>query len=150
MSFVTKICFTLTENLSLESPSWEEWPYTCIYIDVGMVSNGEMKALVAQSRLTLCSPMNCSLLSSSVHGNLQARIPEWVAIPFSRGSSWPRDQTWVFCIAGRFFITSELPGKLKICFILSEILKFGISQLRRVIISPPTVWYLDCFHFLAI
>ena len=102
MSFVTKICFTLTENLSLESPSWEEWPYTCIYIDVGMVSNGEMKALVAQSRLTLCSPMNCSLLSSSVHGNLQARIPEWVAIPFSRGSSWPRDQTWVFCIASRF------------------------------------------------
>ena len=41
--------------------------------------------------------------SSSVHGILQTRILEWVAIPFSRGSSWPRDQTWVSHIAGRFF-----------------------------------------------
>ena len=43
-----------------------------------------------------------SQISSSVHGILQARILEWVAIPFSRGSSWLRDQTWVSCIAGRF------------------------------------------------
>ena len=40
---------------------------------------------------------------SSVHGILQARILEWVAIPFSRGFSWPRDWTQVSCIAGRFF-----------------------------------------------
>ena len=41
---------------------------------------------------------------SPVHGILQARIIlEWVAFPFSRGSSQPRDQTWVSCIAGRFF-----------------------------------------------
>ena len=40
---------------------------------------------------------------SSVHGILQARILEWVAIPFSRGSPQPRDQAWVSCIAGRFF-----------------------------------------------
>ena len=46
--------------------------------------------------------MNCSPPGSSVHGILQARILEWLAIPFSRGYSWPRDQTWVFCIAGRF------------------------------------------------
>ena len=39
----------------------------------------------------------------TVHGILQARILEWVAIPFSKGSSQPRDQTQVFCIAGRFF-----------------------------------------------
>ena len=44
-----------------------------------------------------------SPLSSSVHGILQARILEWVAVPFSRGSSWPRDQTWVSRIAGTFF-----------------------------------------------
>ena len=43
--------------------------------------------------------MDRSLPGSSVHGILQARIPEWVAIPFSRGSSWPRDQTRAFCIA---------------------------------------------------
>ena len=46
-----------------------------------------LKALVAQSCSTLCDPMNCSPPGSSVHGILQARILEWVAIPFSRGSS---------------------------------------------------------------
>ena len=40
---------------------------------------------------------------SRVHGISQARILEWLAIRFSRGSSWPRNQTWIFCIAGRFF-----------------------------------------------
>ena len=50
-----------------------------------------------------CNPMNCSLPGSSVHGILQARILEWVAISFSRGSSWPRDQTWVACIGRWIF-----------------------------------------------
>ena len=53
-----------------------------------------------------CNPMDCSPPGTSVHGILQARILEWVAIPFSRGSSPPRDWTWVSwnsCIAGRFF-----------------------------------------------
>ena len=59
--------------------------------------------LVAQLCLTLCDPMDCSSAGSSVPGILQAGILEWVTIPFSRGSSWPRNQTWVFCIAGRFF-----------------------------------------------
>ena len=56
--------------------------------------------------LTLWDPMDCSLPDSSVHGILQARILELVAIAFSRGSSRPRDQTLVSCIsciAGRFF-----------------------------------------------
>ena len=47
-------------------------------------------------------PHECSPTGSSVHEILQARILEWVAISFSRGSSQPRDQTWVLCIAGRF------------------------------------------------
>ena len=51
--------------------------------------------LVAQSCLTLCNPMDCSTLGSSLCGISQARILEWVAILFSRGSSWPRDQTQV-------------------------------------------------------
>ena len=59
------------------------------------------KVLVMQSCPTLCDPMDWSLPGSSVHGILQRRILEWVAIPFSRVSSWPRDQTWVSCIAGR-------------------------------------------------
>ena len=55
--------------------------------------------LVAQLCLTLCDPMDCSLAGSSVHGILQARILEWVVIPFSRRSSWPRDWTCISCIA---------------------------------------------------
>ena len=52
---------------------------------------------------TLCDPMNYSLPGSSVHGLLQTKILEWVAIPFSRGSSRPKDWTWVSCITDRFF-----------------------------------------------
>ena len=59
--------------------------------------------LVTQLCPTLWDPMDCSLPGSFVFGILQARILEWVAISFSRGSSWPRDQTRVSCIAGRFF-----------------------------------------------
>ena len=53
---------------------------------------------VAQSCPTLCDPMD-----GTFHGILQARILEWVAIPFSRGSSQPRDQTQVSHMAGGFF-----------------------------------------------
>ena len=58
---------------------------------------------VTQSCLTPCNPMDCSLPRSSIHGILQARVLEWVAISFSRGSSWPRDQTRVSHIVGRCF-----------------------------------------------
>ena len=58
------------------------------------------------SHVWLFDSMDCSPQGSSVHGILQARIVEWVATSFSRGSSWPRDQTWVSCIAGRFFTAS--------------------------------------------
>ena len=66
------------------------------------------KAKVAQSCLTLCDPIN-----STVHGILQVRILEWVALPFPRGSSQSRDQTQVSCIAGRFFTSwaTEKPKK---------------------------------------
>ena len=58
---------------------------------------------VAQLCLTLCNPMDCSLPGSSIHGIFQARILEWVAISFSRRSSWPRDWTQVSRIIGRRF-----------------------------------------------
>ena len=54
---------------------------------------------------TLCHPRDCSPPGSSVHGILQARILEWVVIPFSRGSSQPRNRTQVSCTAGRFSTT---------------------------------------------
>ena len=50
------------------------------------------------SGVWLCSPINCSLPGSSVHGILQARILEWVVIPSARGSSQPRDQIHISCI----------------------------------------------------
>ena len=58
---------------------------------------------VSHSVLSDCDPINCSTPGSSVHGILQERILKWLAIPFSRGSSWSRDWTWISCIAGRFF-----------------------------------------------
>ena len=64
---------------------------------------------VTESFLTLCNPMDFSWSGSFVHGILQARILEWVAISFSRVSSQPR-RNLVFCIAGRF-VTAEPPGK---------------------------------------
>ena len=70
---------------------------------------------VTQSCLTLYDPMDCSLPGSSVHGILQARILEWVVIPFSRRSSQPRDWTCSSHIAGRFFTiwaTREAPREV--------------------------------------
>ena len=58
-----------------------------------------------QSCPTLCDPMDCSPPGSSVHGTLQARILEWVATPSSRGSTQPRDQSCISCIAGGFLFS---------------------------------------------
>ena len=69
-------------------------------------------AKLLQSFLTRCDSMDCSLPGFSVHGIFQTRILVWVAIPFSRGSSWPRDGTQVSCITGIFFTvwaTREAP-----------------------------------------
>ena len=69
---------------------------------ISLLSKGLSRVLV-QSCLTLCDPMDCSLLGFSVHRILQARILEWVASSFSRGFSRPSDQTWISGIAGGFF-----------------------------------------------
>ena len=61
------------------------------------------KVKVAQPCLTLCDPLDCSLPGSSIRGIPQARILEWVAFPFFRGSSQPKDWTQVSCTKGRFF-----------------------------------------------
>ena len=76
------------------------------------------------SRAQLCDP--CDSMDYKVHGILQARILEWVAVPFSKGSSKPRDQTQVACIAGSFFtswftreaICVESPSKPRIVVLL--------------------------------
>ena len=66
----------------------------------------EVCVFVVQSCLTLCHPMDCSPPRSSVHGILQTKALGWVTMPPSRGSSWPRDQTWISSTAGRFFTIS--------------------------------------------
>ena len=75
-----------------------------------------IKALATQSCLTLCNPMDWGLPDSSAQGILQARILEWAAIPFSRGSSQPRDWTQAFCTAGRFFPLSHQGSPVSVFF----------------------------------
>ena len=69
---------------------------------LNFIVNLKSEVKVAQPCLTLCEPMDCSLPGSSVHGILQVRLLEWVASPFSRESSQPKDRTQVSHIAGRF------------------------------------------------
>ena len=69
-----------------------------------------MRAYSVASVVSLCNPMDFSPSVSSVHGILQARILEWVAMPSSRGFSQPRDRNQVSRTAGLFF-TAEPPGK---------------------------------------
>ena len=75
-------------------------------------------AKLLQSCLTLCDPMNCSPSGSTVHIILQARILEWVAISFSKGSSWTRDWTlvcFVSCMGRRVlnhWSTKEVPASV--------------------------------------
>ena len=76
------------------SPSHRDW-------NIGLVSFSKWSEVkVAQLCPTLCDPMDCT-----VHGIVQARILEWVAFPFSSGSSQPRDRTQISHIAGRFFLS---------------------------------------------
>ena len=82
---------------SLNSPVVWQMAYLCVYS-------------VTQSYPTLCDVMGCSLLGFSVHGISQARTLEWLAISFSKGSSWIRDRTWIACIVGRCFYWSFLQG----------------------------------------
>ena len=90
----------------------------CLQPSVSSGEGGEGTAgsgvcgLVAQSRLNLCNPMDGSPPDSSVPGILQARILEWVAIPFSRDLLDPRIKPVTPALAGGFF-TIEPPGKPK-------------------------------------
>ena len=92
----------------------------------------KVKVKVLVSRVQLCKPMDCSSPGSSVHGILQARILEWIAVPLSRGSSWPRDQTKISWIAGRFFIM--LHGLHDMKHLRHHFLKISINiRLKNVV-----------------
>ena len=98
-----------------------------------------MRAQSFQLCQTLCVPIDCSTPGSSVHGIFQARIPEWVAMPSSRGSSGPRNWTWVSCsscFTGRLFIADpprKSPG-------------FSLNNSNILMFWLP-VFFLFCFLF---
>ena len=99
----------------------------------------KVKVLVAQWHPTLCNPTGCSPPGSSVRGTFQAKILEWVAIPFSRGSrgAW----TQVSCIAGRLF-TAEPEGKgSKLEILKMEVWQF-ISCFFPCETHRPKIWSL--------
>ena len=92
-------CMTIVGSPSVRVVTRIQWDHMCIELL-------SVCAMLSQSCLTLSDPVDCSPPGSSVPRILQARILERVAMPISRGSSQPRDQTWVSyvsCIAGRFF-----------------------------------------------
>ena len=80
---------------SNKCPSSESWDFSVVMYGCKswIIKKSEGEGEVAQSCPTLCDPMDCNLLGFSVHGILQARILEWIAISFSKGSSRPRDRT---------------------------------------------------------
>jgi len=85
--------------------------------------------------------MDCSLPGSSVYGILQARILEWVAIPFSRGSSWPRDWTWVSCTGRQIlyhWATRKPTDVVQFSSVVSDSLQSHGLQRARLPFSSPT------------
>ena len=105
----------------------------CVWVrpaKLGVNCTGAIKVSVAQSYSTLCDPIDCQLPGSSVHGILQARILEWVAMPFSRGSSQTRDRTRVS------HRSSPLPSKEKSLGIIASAPCLWAHHLRCVPASP--------------
>ena len=88
---------------------------------------------VAHSCLTLCDPIDCSPAGFSVHWILQARILDWVAISFSRGSSWPRDRTHVSCVSciGRLVLYHCATWEAWL-----NLRQMCVSQCRTYFVSP--------------
>ena len=94
----------------------------------------QLPVIITQSCLTLCDPMHCSPPGFSVYGIIQARILDWIAIPFSRGSSWPRDQTRISCascMTGRFF-TFWVTGEVQ------EVAEWSLIELAWLQLGPPS------------
>ena len=90
---------------------------------------------VAQLCSTLCDPTDCSPPGSPVHGLLQARMLEWVAISFFKGYSWPRDRTHVSCTSGRFFT---------VCATRETFPKLWVIMLVEAVQARKYIWSSHC------
>ena len=111
-----------------------------------ILNNIRISSKSLQSCPTLCDPMDCSLPGFSIHGILQARTLEWVAISFSRASSRPRDRTRVSLIGGRRFnlwATREAPDKIPTTF--GYLLKVASSLLTNQLPRVSSI-LSDLFH----
>ena len=91
------------ENFLIDRKTGKIAESTLIMYHASKIINFVSGSEVTQLCLTLCDPMDCSPPVSSIHGILQARLLGWIAVFFSRGSSWPKDQIQVSRIAGRRF-----------------------------------------------
>ena len=90
-------------GVAIKASLWASWSQGSVCFTKSVLRGAQRHNVSHPSCLTLCDPMGCSLSGSSVHRILQARISECVAILFSRGSSWPMDQTQVSRMVDRFF-----------------------------------------------
>ena len=107
-----EVGFFLKRCESSKYTTWTLLPVGSIW-GTELIRPCESESVSCSVCLTLCDVIDCSLPGSSVYEIFQARILDWVANPFSRGSSWLRDRTWVSHIAGRFFtvwVTREAQG----------------------------------------
>ena len=105
------------------------------------MSQKKVTVLVSQSCSSLCDPMDYNPEDSSVHGILQARILEWVAIPFSKRSYRSRDQTWVFWIAGGFYCLSHQgsPGTAQNQYSIQWLKHSSPGSVLPVLIVPGSI-----------
>ena len=122
-------CYSPWGPKGSDMTEWLNWAELTKIYQLKFVYISEFTHSVTALCLTLCNPMDCSPPDSSVYGVFQARILEWVAISFSRGSSQPSDQTRVYVssLAGGFF-TAEPPGKPR------SYLTKGIHSLKENIV----------------
>ena len=113
------------------------------------------RAWVTRSCPILCDSMDCSPPGFSLCGILQAGTLEWVAILFPRGSSWPRDQTRVSCIAGRLFtILATREFCLYVCvhislFLLMRSILIVIFSFWCQTLKIPVIWWFYCIVILV-
>ena len=140
----------------MERSKWTSRTNICVCVCVCVYAKSLQSDLTL--RLHDCSPPH-----SSVHGILQARIQEWVATPFFRESFWPRDQTPVSCIAGRFFTvwaTREFCAKLPLSSIpflclpssilLVNFYSFLKIQSKRHFLCEPCLIPIGRIHFFCL
>ena len=145
-------CIQTDDDISLGSGIINKSPPNCnlmSYPWAGRTTWVLCCAKLLQSCPALCDPMDCSLPGSSVHGVLQARILEWVAMPSSRGSSRPRDGTRISYVSliGRQDLPLAPPGKTLSQSGFQVAVSEGLASAVHVWLKPVGLiwWWIDCY-----